>query len=216
MGKEKTITVKVFLGLVTSKGKVRLVLSREKDTMLSENISSECVYGLPGGLSKEKDLSKLLTSDALFAEGHRKVFEKLGISVKGLPMGEPIYRTVYQSPDGKKEDWTFMIAIPPENWDENAETLKGVKILDVTARQLEVLGRLNFIVSGKNEMYRLAMAAIYLGGKDRFYSSGLLTQVNIDWEEKELFYDTTGAFDDFREELGVGDSLVSLSRGEKL
>ena len=216
MKEKKTITVEVFFGLITNKGKVRLVLSREKDTMLNENISSECVYGLPGGLSKEKDLSKLLTSDALFAEGHRKVFEKLGISVKGLPMGEPIYRTVYQSPDGKKEDWTFMIAIPLKNWDENAEILKGVRTVDVDARELDVFGRFNFIISGKNEMYRMAMAAIYLGGKDRFYSSGLLTQAKTDWEKTELFYDTTGAFDDFREELGVGDSLLSLSRGENL
>jgi hypothetical protein len=215
----KEITIEVFFGLITKKDKVRLPLRRKKWPTLREDVLRECVYGLPGGVIEEKDLSKVLTSDALFEEGHKKVLEETGVAVKGLPMGEPIYRTVYRPPDNEKEVWTFMIPIPPDRWDENAEMLKDVRTLDVSARQLDVLGELGFIVSSKNEMYRMAMAAIYLeaqGGQERFYASGLLTQVKTDWEETELFYNTDEALADFREELGVEDINVSLSRGKNL
>jgi hypothetical protein len=211
----KEIIVSVFFGLVTKKGKVRLRMMTEKGTTLREKVSHRCVYGLPGGVIEEKDLSKL-TSDALFEEGHKKALKEMGVAVKGLPMGEPIYRTVYKFPGNNKEVWAFMIAISPDRWDEDAKMLREVETLDVEARELGVLGKLELIVSGRNEMYRMAMAAIYLGGQDMFYASGLLTQAKTYWEVTELFYDATGVFDDFREELGVGDINVSLSRGENL
>ncbi|MCK4354734.1 hypothetical protein KAW43_00030 [Candidatus Parcubacteria bacterium] len=214
---EKEITVGVVLGLVTREGNVRLRMRTERGSMFGENVSYRGDFELPGGGVEEKDLSKLLTPEALFAEGRREVKEELGIIVQGLPIGEPIYRTVYHFPDGKKEDWSFMIAIPSSYWLENAEMLKGAKTVDVDPRQLDVLGDIDLIVSGKKRMYRMAMAALYLFSPDtKAFSEFYLSKVKPDWKETELFYNTEEALADFRKELGVEDINISLSRGERL
>jgi len=201
--KGKEISIGAFRGLITSERKLRMQMRIEKDSMLGPNVSYKGDFELPGGAVEEKDLKKVLTRIGLAKESARETEEELGISISGL--GEPsFYRAVYVYPDGN-EDWAFMISTPSESWDETAEMKR--KTVDVDSDQLDVLGELNLIVSGKKRMWRMSQGAFFASNSlhisERQRAAELLSKVKPDWCETEYFGDTEKALARFRKELGL-------------
>ncbi len=201
----KEITIGAFLGLVTEEGKVRLRMRTEKGSVLGKNVSYKGDFELPGGGVKQKDLNKVLTMQGLFKEAIRETKEEIGDVILGnineLIIDGPVYRAVYKFPDGKKEDWAFMIPIPPECWDEDVQILKkGAKTVDVNTWQLNVLGEIGLIVSGIKRMYRMAMAALYAygSGPTREKAAAYLTNIQPGWRRWEFFSNGADALDAFR------------------
>ena len=175
----------------------------EKGSMLGPNISYKGDFELPGGAVEEKDLRKVLTVSGLLRESAREVKEELDILVDD-PSEFPLYRAVYIYPNGKKEDWAFMIPTPPDCWAEEAKTKR--KTVDVDPHQLDVLGELNLVLSGKKRMWRMAQAAIFAISSVAIYremAEGLLTGVKPDWRKIEYFEDPEKALAQFRKELGL-------------
>ena len=200
---KREITIGAFRGLITKAGKARLQMRTEKGSVLGPNVSYKGDLELSGGAAKEQDLKKVLTISGLLQESAREVKEELGVLVLN-PSKISLYRAVYVSPDGKKEDWAFMIPTPPDCWAEEAKTKR--KTVDVDPHQLDVLGELNLVVSGKKRMWRMAQAAIFAVSSVAIYremAEGLLTGVKPDWRKIEYFEDPEKALAQFRKELGL-------------
>ncbi len=204
---KKPDSVGVFLGLITKEGRVRYQMRIEDDSSVT-GISYKGDFELPGGLAKEKDLSKLLTPKGLIAEGIREVKEELGIIVS-LPLlaNPPLYWASYENPKNGKVDWAFMIPILPLYWDETVEVKR--KIVDLNPRQLEVLGDLNLIVTGKKRMYRMGQGAIFSCSSNFSWNreaADLLTSVNLFWRRTEYFETSKWILEQFRITLRLEQS----------
>ncbi|KPJ55463.1 hypothetical protein AMJ49_07105 [Parcubacteria bacterium DG_74_2] len=198
---EKEISIGAFRGLITSKEKLRMQMRIGEGSMFGPNVSYKGDFELPGGAVEEKDLKKVLTRLGLAEESARETEEKLGISVSGL--GEPsFYRAVYVYPNGN-EDWAFMISTPPKSWDEKVEMKR--KTIDVDPDQLDVLGELNKVVSGKKRMWRMSQGALFASNfvsmQKRQRAAELLNKVKPNWYETEHFDNVEEALARFRKEL---------------
>ena len=200
---KKPDTVGVFFGLITKEGKVRYQMRIESSSPIT-GISYKGDFELPGGGAEEKDLSELLTPVGLFKEGVREVKEELGIVVLSPPDRLALYWAPYENPKTNKIDWAFMIPMPPDYWDETAETKR--KIVDLNSEHLDVLGELNLIVSGKKRMYRMGQGALFARSSNSFWSqkaADFLTQVKPDWRDTEYFYNAEWALAQFRKALSL-------------
>lgn len=178
--------------MITRSGRVRYQMRTEKGSPIT-GISYKGDFELSGGRVNERDLRVVLTPEKLLEEAIRETKEELGIAVSAdftvsanaVCCG--IYRTVFTNPKDGKIDWAFAIAVPPYYWDEDAEVKR--KIIDADPDDLNVLGKLNLIVSGKKRMWRMGQAGIYLASDKKDYvnrAAELLTEVKLDWRQTEL------------------------------
>lgn len=198
---KKKIIVGAFRGLITKKGKIRLQMRTEKTSMF-RGVSYKGDFELPGGRVKKKDLRKILTPQGLDEESAREVEEELGIPVFTPPKFS-IYRAVYTYPDGN-EDWAITIPTSPDYWDEEV-TMKR-KTVDVDPDQLNVLGELMLVVSGKKRMWRMSEGGIFALSPNPIWrqrAAELLTEVKPNWRETEYFEDAEKALAQWRKELGL-------------
>jgi len=207
MAEKRPDTVGVFLGLITKKGRVRYQMRTEKWSPITE-VSHKGDFELLGGGAKEKDLSKLLTPEGLLAEAVRETQEELGIAVStDVPLAA-LYRTVFESFKTGKVDWAFAIPVFPEYWDETIEVER--KIVDLDPDDLNVLGRLNLIVSGKKRMWRMGQAAIWIASCRadwRNRAANLLTEAKPDWRPTEFFVNSREGLFNLRYEIGLEEDL---------
>jgi len=206
MTEKKPDTVGSFLGLITKDGKLRLQMRTEKGSSIT-GISYKGDFELTGGGVKELDLRKVLTPQCLLDEAIREAREELGIVV-ATPTYFCLYRTVFENPKTGKVDWAFMIPIYPILWNDTSEMKR--KTVDVDPDQLNVLGELNLIVSGKKRMWRMGEAAIFMMNTLGFSredwlvrADELLTEAKPDWKQTELFWDADEALSKFRREIGI-------------
>ena len=172
-------------------------------------------FELPGGAVKEKDLRKVLTPGVLLEEAIRETKEELGIVVSSDMPVFMLYRTVFENLKTGKIDWAFMTPVLPRYWDETAEVKR--KIIDLDSADLDVLGRLNLIVSGKKRMYRMGQACLCLsryatdpGWRDNvrmLRAADFLTEVKPDWRETELLLNPQQDLFQIRYELGLEEDL---------
>jgi len=203
MAEKKPDRVGAFLGLITTEGKVRYQMRIEEQSITG--ISYKGDFELPGGRVKEKDLKKVLTPEGLLKEAIRETKEELGLVVEKL-MPQYLYRTIFENPKTGKVDWAFVIPVFPAFWDETAEVKR--KIVDVNPDELEVLGKLNLIVSGKKRMYRMGQACLFLShSKWRGRAAELLTEVKPDWRETEWLTDPNNDLAEIRRSLGLEGKL---------
>jgi len=201
MTEKRPNTVGAFLGLITSKGRVRYQMRIEND--LIAGISYKGDFELPGGRVRKKDLRVVLTPDELFKAAAKRTKEEMGITV-AVPDNIMIYRTIFENYTTEKIDWAFMIPILPKYWDETAEVKR--KIVDLDPDDLDVLERLNLIFSGKKRMYRMGLAAMYLGCNNSMWHGRpeeLLNMAMPGWKEIECLYSGESALADIRKELGL-------------
>ncbi|MBI2626161.1 MAG: hypothetical protein HYW69_01035 [Candidatus Nealsonbacteria bacterium] len=208
MAEKRPDTIGVFLGLITKEGKLRLQMRTESTSITG--ISYKGDFELPGGAVKEKDLRKVLTFDGLYNEAVRRVEEDLGLVVSLSFILKGFYLTVYENPKNGKIDWAFMI--PVIDWDQKAKMKR--KTVDVNPDQLNVLGELDLIVSGKKRMWRMSQAAIYMvnlfhvglyDDQDKFFrrAEELLTETKTDWKQTELFNSADHALKEILSGLGL-------------
>lgn len=200
---EREINVGAFRGLITTEGKVLLQMRIEEGSMFGPSVSYKGDFELPGGAVKEKDLRKVLTPKVLAQESARETEEELGIVVSG-PSEFPIYRAVYIYPERDKEDWAFMIPTSPAYWDEKAKMKR--KTVEVTPDQLDVLGELNLVVSGKKRMWRMAMGALFVSSSEPRMDSRaakLLKKVKPDWFTTEFCWYPEEALSALQRDLGL-------------
>jgi hypothetical protein len=183
--RKKPDSVGVFMGLITTEGKVRYQARIESSSPIT-GISYKEGFELPGGRAKEKDLRKLLTLKGLINEGVREVREELGLAVS-LPLQEfPLYWAPYENPQTDKVDWAFMIPVLPRFWDEAAQVKR--RKVDLDPKHLDALGDLDLIVSGKKRMYRMGQGALYACSSNALWrkeAADLLGQAKPDWREIE-------------------------------
>jgi ADP-ribose pyrophosphatase YjhB (NUDIX family) len=201
MAEKKPDTVGAFLGLITEEGKLRMQMRVEESSITG--ISYKGDFELTGSRVKEKDLHKVLTPSGLLKEAIRETKEELGITV--IPPGRfSIYRAVYEDPKTHLVDWALMIPIPPECWDETVKM--GRKTVDVDPDQLNVLGELMLVVSGRKRMWRMGQGAIYDMSSNLLWrrrAEELLTLVKPDWQETEYFEDANLTLVRFQTEIGL-------------
>ena len=186
---KKPDSIGSFLGLITSEGKLRMQMRTEKSSPIT-GVSYKGDFELTGGGVKEKDLKVVLTPEGLLQEGIREAKEELGIKVT-MPETFPVYWAPYENPKTGKVDWAFMIPIGSEYWDENTKMKR--KTVDVDPNQLDVLGELNLVISGKKRMYQMGQWAIYAQSPIwSLRAAELLIEVKPDWLETEYHSDTEG------------------------
>lgn len=205
MTEKKPDTIGSFLGLITTEGRVRYQMRIEKRSITG--ISYKGDFEVPGGGVKEKDLRQVLTPEGLLKEAIRETREELGIVVVGFSPSY-LYRTVFENPKTGKVDWAFVILTLPAFWDEKAEVKR--KVVDVNSDDLEVLGKLNLIVSGKKRMWRMGQACLWLYHGENEWgrrAAELLTQEKPDWQETELLLNPSQALYQIRYELGLEEDL---------
>ena len=92
MTEKRPNTVGAFLGLITSKGRVRYQMRIEND--LIAGISYKGDFELPGGRVRKKDLRVVLTPDELFKAAAKRTKEEMGIT-DAVPDNIMIYRTIF-------------------------------------------------------------------------------------------------------------------------
>lgn len=200
MAEKMPDSVGSFLGLITCQGKLRLQMRTEKGSHIT-GISYKGDFELTGGAAKEKDLRKILTPKGLVREAIREAKEELGIVIPEFDFHD-FYRAIFENFNTGKVDWAFMIPVGPSFWDETAAMKR--KTVDVDPDQLNVLGELNLIVSGKKRMWRMGQAAIYMLSNHEWQdrASELLTEVRPDWRETEYF--KFGSMDLYRIRRNIG------------
>ena len=202
MAEKRPDTVGAFLGLITPEGKVRYQMRTEESSITG--ISYKGDFELPGGRVKEKDLRKVLTPDGLLEEAIRETKEELGIVVKKFTPFY-LYWTVFENLKTGKVDWAFVIPTLPAFWDETAKVQR--KIVDLDPDELEVLGRLNLIVSGKKRMYRMGLACFLLENKWDSRASELLSWVKPNWPTTEFLMNLYDDLAKIRRNLGLEEKL---------
>lgn len=204
MAEKKPDTVGSFFGFITTEGKLRMQMRTEKSSSLT-GISHKGDFELTGGGVKERDLRRVLTLAGLLDEAIREAKEELGIIVTKFSPSV-IYRTVYENPETGKVDWAFMMPVVPHLWDEAAKIKR--KTVDVDPDQLNVLGELGLIVSGKKRMWRMGQAAICLASSRtdwRGRAGKLLTKAKSDWQTTELLINPFQDLFRLRYEIGLED-----------
>lgn len=209
MAEKRPDTIGSFLCLLTKEGRVRYQMRTEKKSLVA-GISYKGDFELPGGEVQEKDLKKALTPGVLLEEAIRETKEELGIVVSrdvGKRVYPGFYRTVFVNPKDGKVDWAFATVAWPCYWDETTEVKR--KIVDVSPDELDVLGRLNLIVSGRKRMWRMGQAGLYLGHRNDWAdrAAELLTEVKSDWRQTELLLNPTRDLFQIRYDLGLEEDL---------
>jgi len=201
MTEKRPDSIGVFLTLITREGKVRYQMRIEEKSLTG--ISYKGDFELPGGGAEENDLKELLTPEALLKEGIRETEEELGIVVESDTPVLYLYRTIFENPKSGEVDWAFAIPVASGYWDEMLEMRR--KTVDLNPDQLNTLGELNLIVSGKKRMWRMGQAGLFFLSCDHWSEKAynLLNEVKPDWYETEALMDPRGALAEIKKNLGL-------------